>query len=163
MRLGIVREDGTEEEIEDDKLYKAACNMYAVNMLGMLNGLTRGLLKVVPKYADGSVVENCYDCSLRSADGREIKEWVAFTDYLKSLPEEDGVPTIPALYASTDNRKNKVAEGGLAVLRNPGPVTIAVIAVPVVILAVIVLLCLTHKKRKARREERRRQRAGKTA
>lgn len=150
----IVRPDGTEEEIEDGRLYKAACNMYAVNMLGMLNGLTKGILSIVPKYADGTPVEDLYTCSLIDTDGNEIKEWVAFRDYLASMPEKDGVPTIPERYASPEGRKVKLSEGGFAIIKNPGAVTITVIAVPVVIIALIIVLCATGKRRRARRAAR---------
>jgi len=157
----LVREDGTEEQIDDGRLYKVACNMYAANMLGMLNGLTYGILKITLKYADGTAVEDYYDCSLRNTEGKEIKEWVAFKNYLMSMPEKDGVPTIDAVYAAPMGRKNKAAEGGFAVVANPGPVTLAVIGVPVLLIALIVVLCLTHKRRKARRLRRRAAKAAK--
>ena len=157
----LVRPDGTEEEIEDKKLYRVACNMYAANMLGMLNGLTYGILKITPKFADGTPVEDLYDCSLKDTEDREIKEWAAFKNYLISLPKKDGVPTIPASYAAPEGRKTKVAEGGLAVLAHPGATTVAVIALPVVLLAVIVLLIATRKRRKARRALRKARRAEK--
>ena len=157
----LVREDGTEEQIEDSRLYKVACNMYAANMLGMLNGLTYGILKIAPKFADGTVVEDFYDCSLYNADGKEIKEWVAFKNYLMSMPEKNGVPTIDAAYAAPMGRKNKVAEGGFAVVRNPGATTLVVIGVPVLLIALVVVLCLTHKRRKERRLRRKTARAEK--
>ena len=152
--LCLVRADGTEEAIDDKKLYKVTCNMYAANMLGMLNGLTHGILKITPKFADGTVVENFYDCSMRTTDGREIKEWVAFKNYLKSLPEKDGVPTIPDAYRTPEGRKAKVAEGGLKAITHPGATTLAVIGLPVLLLGLAVVLILTRKKRKARRAAR---------
>lgn len=156
----LVREDGSTETIEDDKLYKVACNMYAANMLGMLNGLTYGVLKIVPKFADGTPVEDFYDCSLHNTDGNEIKEWVAFKNYLMSFPEKNGVPTIPETYHSTDNRKNKIEKASLGdVLKNPGAITIVVIALPIVLIAVVVVLILTRKRRKARRLARKERKA----
>ncbi len=151
----LVREDGTREEIDDEKLYKVACNMYAANMLGMLNGLTKGILKIVPKFGDGTPVENFYDCSLKRLDnGAEIKEWVAFKNYLSSFSEKDGVPVIPESYKTTSARKVKVSEGGLSVIRKPGATTTALIVLVVIVIAVILILILTHKSRKARRERR---------
>ena len=158
----LVREDGSTEEILPDKLYKVCCNMYAANMLGMLNGLTYGVLKIVPKFADGTPVEDFYDCSLYNKQGSEIKEWVAFKNYLMSFPEKDGIPTIPASYASASNRKNKVEESGVAkVLGNPGTVTVVVIVLPIVLIALIVVLLLTRKRRKARRLARKERKAAK--
>lgn len=151
--IRLVREDGSLEEIEDGRMYKVACNMYAANMLGMLNGLTKGILSIVPKAQDGTPVENKYDFSLINEQGKEIKEWVAFKNYLSSFPEKDGVPTIPERYATQEGRKEKISVGGFMILAQPGLVTWIVIILVIVILTIIVIL--THKKRKTRRVARR--------
>lgn len=148
----LVRPDGTAEEIDDEKLYKVSCNMYAANMLGMLNGLTYGILKIVPKYADGTEITDMYDVSLKTEDGREIKEWTAFKNYLMSFPEKDGVPNIPDEYRDTSGRKIKVAEGGLAIVKNPGAVTIAVISVPVIAALIILLIIFAARGRKKKKK-----------
>ena len=149
--LCLVRDDGTEEKIENDKLYCVACNMYAANMLGMLNGLTHGILSIVPKDSEGNPVEDFYDCALRSIYGGEIKEWIAFKNYLASFPEKDGVPTIPEKYAEPMGRKVKESRGGLVIFKNPGTTTLIVIIVPLVIIAVVVILICTRRRRKAKR------------
>lgn len=148
----LVRADGTTEEIEDEKLYRVACNMYAANMLGMLNGLTKGILKIVPKDENGNPIEDFYAFSLKDKEGREIKEWVAFKDYLASMPEKNGTPAISEKYAAPEGRKIKVSEGGLAIIKNPGGVTIAVMALAALILALIIVLIATRRKRKAKRK-----------
>ena len=153
----IVRKDGSCEEIEDGKLYKVVCNMYAANMLGMLNGLTRGILKIVPKFADGKTVENFYDCSLYNKDGKEIKEWVAFKNYLMSFPKEDGVSVIPERYAKTEGRKNKVSIGGKAITENPGTTTTGLFVfggILLLLIAYIIVMIATRKKRQLRRMRR---------
>ena len=151
----LVREDGSYEEIQDDQMYKVCCNMYAANMLGMLNGLTKGILSIVPKYEDGTAVEDFYTCSLIDNSGKEIKEWVAFADYLSSFDiGESGLPEIPEKYRYEQGRKVKVAEEGKAALENPGPTTIAIIVIPAVLIAVIIWiiwLIATRKKRKAKK------------
>lgn len=125
--VNLVRADGTTEEIADDQLYKVCCNMYAANMLGMLNGLTKGALKIVPKYADGTPVEDFYTCSILNPEGKEVKEWVAFRDYLMSFDKgKGGLPVIPDVYQAAQDRKVKVSEGGFAKLKNPGATTIIV-------------------------------------
>lgn len=152
--LCLVRPDGTEEEIENGRLYKVCCNMYAANMLGMLNGLTHGILKIVPKFENGTAVKDLYDCSLLTADGAEIKEWAAFKDYLMSFDGADGVAEIPDRYAQPMGRKVRLSEGGLAVLKAPGAATCAIIAVPAAVLILIVALIATRKKRRQRRSAR---------
>lgn len=139
----LVRPDGSIEQIQDDKLYRVACNMYAANMLGMLNGLTKGILKIEPKYADGTPVEDFYTCSLVDEGGNEVKEWVAFRDYLMSFePGDDGVPVIPSAYQGTQYRKVKVHIGGLSVLKDAGLSTIVLNIVGLVAMVLVAIICL---------------------
>jgi len=160
--VALVRQDGSREEIRDDRLYKVAVNVYAANMLGMLNGLTKGLLSITPKNADGSPVTDPYAVTLRDVDGREIKEWVALKDYLLSFPEgEDGVPELPAAYAGPMGRKTAVSEGGFAVIAHPGTATkIIPAAFGTVALLLVLLVLLTvwlirrrHRRKKEKKPE----------
>ena len=73
-----------------------------------------------------------------------------YKTYLFSFPQEDGVPTVPLAYREPDGRKNKTAEGGLAVLAHPGAVTVTVIAVPTLLLVLAVWLILRSRRRKRR-------------
>lgn len=159
--IRLVRQDGSLEEIEDDRLYKASCNMYALNMLGMLNGLTKGILSITPKRADGTPIpkEEYYDYSILNQNGKEIKEWIAFKNYLSSFPEKNNIPTIPERYASKEGRKEKVSLGGFAIIAHPGPTTLFVLGLIVVLLAMILILILTRKQRKARKAEKKKRKA----
>lgn len=134
----LVRPDGSCEEIEEDRLYSICCNMYAANMLGMLNGLTGGTLAIEPKYADGSPVEDFYDAALKDKNGEEIKEWIAFKDYLSSF--EDG--KIPETYHGPQGRKVRVSKNGMATLDNPGPTTIIFLILRLVIIAAVIFILL---------------------
>ncbi len=137
--LHLVRADGSMEDIEDGRLYKVCCNMYAANMLGMLNGLTKGILSIVPKYADGSPVQDFYSCALSDLEGRELKEWFAFADYLSSFDKGEGeLPEIPEMYKDAAGRKVKYAEGGLAIIAHPGAATLLAAGA-----ALLILLLLT--------------------
>ncbi len=147
----LVREDGTEEPIEDQRLYKVCCNMYAANMLGMLNDLTKGILKIVPKYQDGNVITDLYDVALTNAEGKEIKEWTAFVHYLSSFEEDaSGLPAIPLNYATKEGRKYKYEDGGVDAVRHPGGTTLAVgLFGWIVILIIILILVKRYKKKHA--------------
>ena len=156
----LVRPDGTKEEIVDDALYKVACNMYAANMLGMLNGLTSGILKIEPKYADGTPIEDFYTSVLVDANGNEVKEWVAFRDYLMSFePGDNGIPTIPSSYIGTQYRKMKVNIGGLKVLADAGLTTIVLNAAGVLLIVIIALLGALGLRVSRRRAAKRLQKA----
>ncbi len=153
----LVRPDGTREEIQNDRLYKVTANMYAVNMLGMLNGLTKGILKITPKNADGTVIEDFYKNSMRSPYGIEIKEWVALKDYLCSFSthysDSSTLPAIPTYYFEPLGRKNKTEESGIAVIEDPGTAThfmsniIMVVNIITILLLVFIIVILVKKKR----------------
>lgn len=122
-------------EIEDDKLYKVCCNTYAANMLGMLNGLTKGILSIVPKDSNGNSVDNLYTLQMTDINGRPVKEWYAFADYLHALKE------IPDVYKSAQGRKDKYVRTDIqGLLGNPGPVTWIVLGLIVLVIVLFVLL-----------------------
>lgn len=152
----LVRSDGTIEEIEDKKLYKVACNMYAANMLGMLNGLTKGILSITPKYADGTTIEDLYSVTLRDKSGNEIKEWVALKNYLMSFDKgASGVPELPEYYKNPLGRKVKTAIGGWARISHPGTackIVPTVITVLFLLIVLIIFLIVRRRKKKKRRK-----------
>lgn len=154
----LVRPDGTKEEIEDKKLYKVACNMYAANMLGMLNGLTKGILSITPKYKDGTTIEDFYTVTLRNKSGDEIKEWVALKNYLMSFDKgASGVPELPEYYENPLGRKVKTSIGGWARISHPGTackiVPTAIIILFVLIVLIIFLIVRRSKRKKRKRVE----------
>lgn len=122
-------------EIDDKKLYKVCCNMYAANMLGMLNGLTKGVLSITPKDADGNPIENFYDCQMFDSEGRPIKEWYAFADYLHNLEE------IPSEYKEAQGRKAKIEDKNIeGIIANPG--LTSWIAFVLIILAIYLVILI---------------------
>lgn len=136
----FVTSEGKLENFEDDKLYTVCLNMYAANMVGMLNGLTKGLLSVAMLDENGNPVENAYDYVLKDKDGREVKEWYALVEYLQSFEKENGVSVIPEKYNGPEGRKVAYVEGGFSVIANPGISTLVVIALPVLLILIIVLI-----------------------
>ncbi len=156
----LERPDGSREKIKDNELYKVCANMYAANMLGMLNGLTKGILSITPKDADGNPVTDFYEYSLKNQEGEEIKEWVAMVNYLRSFDKnEEGVPELPEIYKDVQGRKNKFSEGGLAVISHPGTaakiIPIAFIVVILLLALIVFLICRLISKLKKRRKNAR--------
>lgn len=148
----LVKSDGTEEELEDEKLYKVCCNMYAANMLGMVNNLTKGILTISPKDEKGETVTDYYSRSLYNSEGKEVKEWIALKNYLQSFPGgSSGLPEIPSSYAEKEGRKLGVAEYGLAAIKNPGPTTSIAIGVPALIISLSTAIISTRLKRKIKK------------
>lgn len=150
--ISLVRPDGTRESIENDKLYKVCCNVYAANMLGMLNGLSKGILSITPKAADGTPVTQFYEYALKDEQGRELKEWRCLADYLTSFEEgKNGLPVVPDSYSTTQGRKVKIAEGGLAMIQNPGVTTLVVLLAPILLLGMIIIPIILIRRRKKRK------------
>ncbi len=124
-----------EREIEDDKLYKVCCNMSAYNMIGMINGLTKDILSITPKDANGNVVTDLYSCQLIGSNDEPIKEWVAFADYLAFLKE------VPEDYHSPQGRIIDTKASDIeSRLEKPGLTTWAVIVAAVLAILILVLI-----------------------
>ena len=122
-------------EIQDDKLYKVCCNTYAANMLGMLNGLTKGILAITPKDANGNPVEDLYTCQMYDVNGRPVKEWYAFADYLYALKE------IPDAYKTEQGRKAKFERSDIkGMIGNPGLGTWIAFGLVALVIIIIFLL-----------------------
>ena len=112
--IGLDKGTDALEKIENNKLYKVVGNMYALNMLDMVNNLTKGILTIPPRDADGNKVTDFYSLAMKDKNGNEIKEWVAFKDYLESFDVgPSGYPEIPDAYASAQGRKNKISQSVL--------------------------------------------------
>src|SRR5690625_3144117 len=103
----IRNDDGTTEEIDDDKLYRLVAGLYSGQMLPVVNDQSYGLLSLVPKDENGEPIEDFEDHILYMNDGsdREIKEWYALANYIQSFPEVDGVPEVPEEYREVKGRK----------------------------------------------------------
>ena len=113
-------------DLEDDRLYRVVTGMYSAQMLGTVKSKSLGLLSLEPKLADGSPVTDFEACILRDQYGSEIKEWYALAAYLQSF-REDG---LPSRYAAPDGRKAVSRSWNpIELLKNPGGITLAALAV----------------------------------
>src|SRR5690625_6653541 len=64
----IRNDDGTTEEIDDDKLYRLVAGLYSGQMLPVVNDQSYGLLSLVPKDENGEPIEDFEDHILRSEE-----------------------------------------------------------------------------------------------
>ena len=100
--------NGNEErvEIEDDQLYRIVTDYYSAQMIAGVTDLSYGLLKVVPKNADGTPIENYDDVIIYNGD-RELKAWIAIAEYMESFEDTDGdgVGEVPEKYDTLEGRK----------------------------------------------------------
>ncbi len=135
-------------EIEDDKLYRVVTDFYTSQMLGGVTDLSYGLLSIVPKFADGTPIEQ-YEDAVITADGKELKAWAAIADYMSSFEDtdNDGIGNVPAKYAKEEGRK--VVEDSKKIgdlVKNPNKFFFAIVGILfVLVIVLIVIVVLTVK------------------
>ena len=129
-------------ELEDDKLYRVVTDYYTSQMLGGVTDLSYGLLSLVPKFADGTPIEN-YEDAIIETNGQELKAWVAIAEYMESFEDTDGdgIGNVPEKYAHPEGRK--VVEDSKKIsdlLKNPNKFFFAIIGIVLVLILIFVLL-----------------------
>ncbi len=127
-------------EIEDDKLYRVVTDFYTSQMLGGVTDLSYGLLSVVPKFADGTPVEDYEDVVILTGEGKELKAWAAIAEYMSSFEDTDGdgIGNVPQKYATKEGRK--VVEDSKKVgdlLKNPNKYFFMVLGIVLVVIAIL--------------------------
>ena len=130
-------------EIEDDKLYRVVTDFYTSQMLGGVTDLSYGLLSIVPKFADGTPVENYEDAVILTKEGKELKAWAAIAEYMSSFEDTDGdgIGNVPQKYATKEGRK--VVEDSKKVgdlLKNPNKYFFMVLGIVLLVVALLVTI-----------------------
>lgn len=132
--------DSGQVELVDDRLYRVAANLYSAQMLNIVGDKSMGLLSIVPKDEDGEEIIRFEDRIIYD-DGEELKEWLALTKYLKSFPEEDGLPQIDKYYAEKQGLKIVNDDKSLlARLEKPNKISMAIFLIILAITLLIVFL-----------------------
>lgn len=138
--------DGTEVPIQDDKLYRVVTGLYSGQMLGTVNGKSFGLLTITPRDEKGQPIENLEDYIIHGPGGTEVKEWYALASYLQSMG------TVDSRYAAPEGRKTVSRSWNpIELVRSPGWITLAAMALAVLVVAIIVLLGTKPLRRRSRR------------
>lgn len=133
-------EDGSREEIEDDKLYRVVAGLYSAQMLSIVGDKSFGLLSIVPKTKDGVPIED-FEEHIIYDNGHEIKEWLAIAEYLKSFDKEDGIPQMPEYYSQKQGRKIVDDNPSMfARIKNPNKIALMLYGIILLILTLIALL-----------------------
>lgn len=134
----LLRNDGTLEAIDDEKLYSVVTGMYAGQMLGSVKEKSFGLLSITPLDKDGNPLEadELVNYVVRDKNGTALKEWNAIATYLRTMNGE-----MSEKYSATDGRKQVYSSFAPAdMLRNANAFTFVVLAVILVLVALIVLV-----------------------
>lgn len=144
----LVDGNGERMELENDKLYRVVTDFYSSQMLGGVTDMSYGLLSIVPKFADGTPIEN-YEDAVIMTDGKELKAWVAIAQYMQSFEDTDGdgIGNVPSVYGTEEGRK--VVEDSKKIgdlLKNPNKFFFMIIGVVIVLICIIVLIIILVKK-----------------
>lgn len=134
--------DGGGADIEDDRLYRVAADLYSGQMLGAVEAQSMGLLTVTPRDENGEPVTDLESRIIRGADGAELKAWYALASYL----EGRGSVT------PGESRKAEQAScSPLALLAHPGLPTLAALGALAVLAALVLLAVGLVRRRRKRR------------
>ena len=101
------------------------------------------MLSVVPKFADGTPVENYEDAVILTKEGKELKAWAAIAEYMSSFEDTDGdgIGNVPQKYATKEGRK--VVEDSKKVgdlLKNPNKFFFMVLGIVLLVVALLVAI-----------------------
>ncbi len=79
---------------DNTTLYSIAANSYILEFVGIIKSMSFGLLKVVPKHADGTEMtdmkEAVIDFSQEGNNFKEGKEWLALKEFFCGMKDADG-------------------------------------------------------------------------
>ena len=134
----LISEDGNLIEIDDNKLYRVVADLYSAQMLGAVMDISKGILSIIPKDAEGIPIEDYNNAILYDKEGNEVKEWHVLASYMQSFEEASGVPTIPAIYENAQNRKElEDSKNIFRLIRQPNKTSI------IIVLIVLLLVWVT--------------------
>lgn len=143
----LVREDGSAEAIEPDKMYRVVCGLYSGQMLSYVKSKSFGIVSLTPKDKDGNEIID-YNRQIiynyNNGQKQEIKEWQAVAEYLKSLGD-NGTGAIPDKYAQAQERK--IGNASIDIFSGLNTFAIIVYAVIIVLLALIVFITVKVTRR----------------
>ena len=129
-------------ELENDKLYLVVTDFYSSQMLGGVTDLSMGLLSIVPKFADGTPIENYEDAIIMRGD-QELKAWVAIAEYMRSFEDTDGdgIGNVPETYGTLEGRKIvEESKNILDLVKNPNKFFFMILGLAVVVIVAVVLI-----------------------
>ena len=151
--------DGQRVELQDDKLYRIVADLYSGQMLSAVTDMSYGILSIVPKYADGTPIEDFEDVIL-TENGKELKGWDAIARYMASFEDTDGdgIGNVPDYYNTLHDRKKVEDSRSLsALLKKPNRFTFILLGL--ILTVILLVVCLVLLLRKLVRKLRRRKKA----
>lgn len=138
----LTDENGSRVELEDDKLYRVVADLYSGQMLSAVTDMSHGLLSLVPKYADGTPIEDFEDVIVMEGN-RELKAWDSIARYMQSFEDTDGdgIANVPSYYSQMHDRKVVDESRSLGdLVKSPNKYAAMIVAVILIVIILVVLL-----------------------
>ncbi|MCY6484085.1 bifunctional UDP-sugar hydrolase/5'-nucleotidase [Clostridium aestuarii] len=153
--------DGTYEEINDTKLYRVVVGLYSAQMLSIVGEKSFGLLSIVPKTKDGTSITD-FEAQIitDTVNGRnkEVKEWKAIAEYIKSFDKVEGISNVPQYYNKVQGRKIVNKDKSIhALFSHPNNIALGVYAIVTIfgsVVAFVVVMIVKHKKKLKKKEKK---------
>lgn len=143
-------ETGNEEEgfikidlsKKNTRLYSVTTNNYVLEFFGLIGDITKGILKVNPKDANGNIINDLdtavIDGDPEKAGLQEVKEWAALMAFVSGFPDTNGngIPDIPDYYRLPESEKIRhLSLNPVLLYKNTNGINVIVSAVVIGILA----------------------------
>lgn len=146
-------------DLDDTRLYSIGATSYVGSFTWLVPSLTKGLLDVIPKDADGRPLPRIEDAIVDQDPDKEgvqeLKEWQALLDHIRNLPDldGDGLADIPTTGAAAEARMIRAPSLHPAeLLRLAGPLQWSVSGV--ILLGLLLIIWLLSRPLRRRRSQR---------
>lgn len=146
-------------DLDDTRLYSIGATSYVGSFTWLVPDLTKGLLDVIPKDADGRPLPRIEDAIVDQDPDKEgvqeLKEWQALLDHIRNLPDldGDGLADIPTTGAAAEVRMIRAPSLHPAeLLRLAGPLQWSVSGV--ILLGLLLIIWLLSRPLRRRRSQR---------
>lgn len=152
--INIISENGNEESLEDDKLYRVVANLYSAQMLNIVGDKSFGILSIVPKDEKGNIIKD-FESRIIYDNGEEVKEWIAVNNYLKSFPKKNGKAYVDESYSKVQGVKLVNNDTSLkSKLEKPNKISIAIVIIILALFIALILLIRFFVRKYKRRNKR---------
>ncbi len=96
---------GDTVDLDGDKMYRVATDLYTCTMLKVAKSKSFGLISIEPKDENGEEIEDFDDFIIHDEEGNEVKAWAAIAQYMEHFGGPEGKGFIPDYYLKPVGRK----------------------------------------------------------
>jgi 5'-nucleotidase len=134
---------------DETKLYGLVTNAYVMEFFGIIKSMTKGILKVVPKFADGTTIPDfklaLIDRNPDMPGVQETKEWAGLLTYASKLPDlnGNGIPDMPEKYRKVHtSSESKASVNPVLCFRGTNGINVAPAVLVTMIVAAAALIII---------------------